>query len=608
MSDITGLGPQLERRAASPVLVGFAALLVLGLVACSTGDPGDAAGSGGQAIESTPGYGSEETSTATPQDFAGLPDAPWLTDVAAEAGLDFVHDAGLSAAKHMPETLGGGAGFADVDGDGWLDVYMVQGGPVEPTEGSERPPNRLYRGNGDGTFTDVTEGSGAGDTTGNGMGVCFGDIDNDGDVDMYVTNYGADVLLRNSGDGTFTDVTAESGIDNPAWGTSCGFADYDRDGWLDLYVTNYVDYRVDGGVICGSPGQPAYCHPDAFDGVPDILYRNRGDGTFEIVTEAAGVRNADPKQSKGLGVVWLDFDDDGWIDLYVANDSTRNFLYRNEGDGTFTEAGLTRGGAFNGAGQTEAGMGVDAGDTDGDGLEDLYVTHLDFETNTLYRNSSPGFLTDETELSGFGAPSMLKVGFGTNFFDLDNDRDLDVFVANGHIIDTIAQLNPSLTFEQSDQLYLNRGDGRFFDASTEAGPYFEKAFVGRGTALGDYDEDGDLDLLVANLDGQVVLLRNDVGHDTPSLRLRLLTSGGRDAIGARARLVAGGRAVVATVRSARSYLSGSDPRLYFGLGDDADTIERLEIRWPDGAEQTIPADALRLDETNTIHQREDDGS
>ncbi len=545
---------------------------------------------------------------STPEpDFGELPNSPWFIDVAAASGLTFTHEAGMSPAKHMPETLSGGAGFADLNGDGWLDVYMVQGGALEPEEGAQRPPNALFFGKGDGTFTDATKGSGAGDT-GYGMGVCFGDVDNDSDVDMHVTNFGPDVLLRNNGDGTFEDVTLAAGIDNPEWSSSCAFADYDRDGCLDLYVANYVAYSTDGGVVCGSPGQPAYCHPDAFDGVPDVLYHNRCDGTFEIVTAVAGVRNADPRQSKGLGVIWLDFDDDGWMDIYVANDSTRNFLYRNETDGTFSEAGLTFGGAFNAQGETEAGMGVDAGDTDGDGLEDIFLTHLDFETNTLYRNSVGGFLTDVTDAVGVGPPSMLKVGFGTHLFDLDSDRDLDIFVANGHIIDNIKTLNPSSSFEQSAQILINDGDGNFVDASARAGPYFQSAFVGRGSALGDFDNDGDPDVLVVNLDGPAVLLRNDVGQAVPTLSLRLLTDTGRDAIGARVRLIAGGRTSVAIVRSARSYLSGSDPRIHFGLGGDAAALERVEIRWPNGTEQTIPAAELLLDELNIIQQTEDDGS
>lgn len=630
-----------------------AGLSVVGL-GCGAGEPTEGAD---EARGAATGLGTESVAAGTPvagapppadpagsgqleSDVApppGLPDGPWLVEVAAATGLTFTHDAGMSPEKHMPETLSGGAALADFNGDGWLDVYLVQSGPIEASQaagaaggaadgegesagegdgqaGSEgdgdgiaphRPHNALFFGVGDGTFTDVTAASGAaGGPFGYGMGVCVGDVDNDGDVDMHLTSFGADVLLQNDGAGVFTDVTDRAGIDNAAWSSSCAFADYDRDGCLDLYVANYVDYAVGTDVVCGSPGQPAYCHPDAFSGVPDILYRNRcdGSGSFENVTERAGVRNAEPNQSKGLGVLWLDFDDDGWPDLYVANDSTRNFLYRNEGDGTFTEAGLVYGGAFNAEGKTEAGMGVDAGDTDGDGREDVFVTNLDFETNTLYRSSDGGFLNDVTEAAGLGGPSLPNVGFGTHLFDFDHDRDVDVFVANGHIIDNIQLINPSSSFAQRAQLMVNAGDGSYVEASAWAGPYFQSAYVGRGTALGDVDEDGDLDLLVINLDGPAVLLENAIGQDTPSLRLRLLTATGRDAIGAKVSVLAGGRATVATVRSARSYLSASDPRLVFGLGADAEAIERIDIRWPDGREQSIPAAELELGRVNVITQ------
>ena len=605
----------LQRESVVATFVGVIALApAIAVAGCSPSELSDQAipeqgGDSGATLtsESPLDVSSEAKPTAAEHASDALATSPWFTDVAAEVGLTFTHDRGSFGAKHMPETLSGGAGFTDLDGDGWLDVYMVQSGPVVPGTDQRRKPNALFLNNADGTFRDATDGSGA-DDTGYGMGVCFGDIDNDGDTDMHVTNFGPDVLLKNAGNGTFTDVTDGSGIDSPAWGASCGFADYDRDGCLDLYVVNYVDFSVADGVVCGSRDQPAYCHPDAFDGVQDVLYHNRCDGTFEIVTGAAGVQNTDPKQGKGLGVIWLDYDDDGWSDIYVANDSTRNFLYHNEGDGTFSEAGLIRGGAFNAEGKTEAGMGIDAGDVNGDGLEELFVTHLDFETNTLYRNSEGGFFTDVTDAVGLGPPSLLKVGFGTHLFDFDNDRDLDAYVANGHIIDNIAQYNPSLAFELPDQLLINDGDGTFVDASDRAGPFFSQALVGRGTALGDYDEDGDLDLLMTNNGGPAVLLRNDVGQSTPALHLRLLTASGRDAIGARVRLIAGGTASVTHVRSARSYLAGSDPRLLLGLGGDSEAIESLEIRWPDGAEQVVPGEALRLGELNTIRQAVTDGS
>ncbi|MEM7584158.1 MAG: CRTAC1 family protein, partial [Acidobacteriota bacterium] len=502
-----------------------------------------------------------------------------------------------------------GGGWLDADGDGLLDLYLVQSGPVP---GAEEDPvqagssNRLFRNLGDDTFEDVTAASGAGDA-GYGMGACFGDVDNDGHVDIYVTNYGPDALLRNRGDGSF-ESTSETFFAVGGWSTSCAFADFDRDGWLDLYVVRYVDFRLENHRPCGPPGQPQYCHPDVYEGVSDILLRNLGTGEtpegvrFEDVTQTAGVGVDDPAEAKGLGVVWTDYDDDGWIDLYVSNDSTRNFLFRNLGDGTFQEIGALVGAAYNELGVTEAGMGVDAGDLDGDGRLDLVVTNLDFETNTFYRNLEAGFFEDGTTRSGLGPASLERVGFGTVLLDVDLDGDLDLFIANGHILDNVAERNPTLSYAQPDQLFLNDGKARFDDASDRLGAAFTVRRVGRGAATADFDDDGDLDLLVTHSEDEAVLLRNELQSHHHWLGLRLRSRhGGRDALGARAWLAAGGRTWVDEVHSGSSYLSQSDPRLVFGLGE-VDSIEQLEIRWGDGERETIPGHTLSINAYNEIQQ------
>ncbi len=533
-----------------------------------------------------------------------------FTEIAADAGLDFRHVHGGSGERYMAETMGAGGGFLDADGDGRLDVYLVQSGPLPGFRDPTPQPNRLYLGSGGGRFRDVTAGSGAGDS-GYGMGACFGDVDNDGLTDVYVTNFGPDALLRNQGPTPaggvrFQDVTAAAGIDNPLWGMSCAFADYDRDGCLDLYVVNYVDFALDNHHRCGTRELPGYCHPDSYNGVPDLLYRNRcvaGEIAFEDVTAKAGVRNDDPDQSKGLGVLWTDVDDDGHPDLYVANDSTRNFLYRNLGDGRFRDESLLSGLAFNDQGRTEAGMGVAAGDVDGDGRLDLLVTNLDFETNTFYRALGAGMFEDATAQAGLAGPSLLKVGFGVALFDADLDADLDLMVANGHIIDNIALINSNLSYAQGDQLFENRG-GRFVEVSQAAGAYFRAAGVSRGLAAGDVDDDGDLDVLITECDGPARLLRNELSAGRRWIGLELKSRhGGRVAVGARARLVAGDRIQIAEVRAGSSYLAQSDPRLHFGLGDRG-TVDRLEIRWPEGQVQQIPGSRLRADAYNVIRQEE----
>ena len=552
-----------------------------------------------------------EPPTAAPSE---PPPAEWLTDITRQAGIDFVHAHGGSGERYMVETMGGGGGFFDFDNDGWLDIYLVQGGPLAATGEPSASGDRLYanRGQPSGTVPSFSDRSAAAAAApGYGMGACFADVDNDGFTDVYLTRFGADRLLRNDGGQRLVDVTEAAGIANPHWAASCAFADYDRDGCLDLYVVNYVDFSLDTHRPCVEDGLHVYCHPDVYDGVPDVLYRNRcggAAGRFEDVSRRAGVRNDDPGESKGLGVVWTDFDDDGDVDLYVANDSTRNFLYRNEGPGAggevgFRDVGVSVGAAFNDRGLTEAGMGTDAGDVDGDGRFDLFVAHLDFETNTLYHNQGRGLFLDATARSGLAAPSLRRVGFGVNLFDVDNDSHLDLFVANGHILDNISEQHPGLTYAQPDQLFRGDGSGTFELAGETAGAYFAQAFVGRGTAAGDIDNDGDLDLLVINNDQPPVLLHNRIGDRSQALILHLESRyGGRHAIGAKATLVTARRTQVEEVRSGSSYLSQGDLRLHFGLGQ-GQGIERLEIRWPEGEIESIEVESLAINAVNRIRQQ-----
>ncbi len=516
-------------------------------------------------------------------------------DVTEGSGIDFVHINAASGEKYLVETMCGGCGFFDYDGDGDLDVYLVNGAHLPGFRPGHKPINRLYRNNGEGagwTFTDVTGASGVGDS-GYGMGCVVGDYDNDGDLDLYVTNFGPNAFYRNEGDGTFTDVTAQAGVGDALWGSAAAFFDADRDGDLDLYVANYLDFTLENNKVCSGPrslGKRAYCHPDEYPGAADVLYRNEGDGTFKDMTREAGIYRPD---GKGLGVVCTDYDGDGDLDIYVANDSMENYLFANSGDGKFEEIGLLVGAAFNEMGQTEAGMGVDCADVDGDGDLDLMIGHLDSETNTLYRNEGDGTFTDVTASAGIGPPTLLSVTFGLVFLDVDNDGDADAFAANGHVLDNV-HLMP---YQQPNQLFENEGGGRFVDASARFGAGLSIARVSRGLAAGDYDNDGDVDLLVGNIADRPDLLRNEGGNGGSWLAVKLVggARGGqgsevrvsnRDGIGARVRVVAGDRAQVKEVHSGTSYLAMSDLRLHFGLGKQ-DRVDLVEVRWPSGVVDRI---------------------
>ncbi len=427
-----------------------------------------------------------------------------------------------------------------------------------------------------------------------GSEMCIRDsYDNDGDEDLYITAFGPNVLYRNNGDGTFTDVTREARVGDSRWGSSCAFADYDNDGDVDLYVANYLDLEMaKRDIWCGrhEEGFRTYCHPDNFAGAPDVLYRNNGDGTFSEVTREARVFNP---AGKGLGVVFGDYDNDGDVDLFVANDSVANFLYQNNGNGTFSEVGVLSGVAYNGQGQAEAGMGVDFADFNGDGLLDIFVTNFDFETNTLYRQGKGGFFTDVTDWAGLGEDREPYMGWGTKLLDYDNDGDLDLFVANGHLLDNVHLYSDVTTYAQSHQLFRQEEGGRFVEVSLDAG--LKLKGVGRGAAFGDYDNDGDTDIFIVHNGQRAVLLRNEGGNQNSWLMVRAVgTRSNRDGFGARVRVVAGTLTQMAEVRSGSSYLSQNDPRLLFGLGSNA-KADRVEVRWPSGLVESIEGvEARRL--------------
>ncbi|HVR29981.1 MAG TPA: CRTAC1 family protein [Thermoanaerobaculia bacterium] len=518
---------------------------------------------------------------------------PLFVDVAAESGLDFVHDNGATGEFYFPELAHAGAAFLDFDNDGWLDVYLVQSGPLPARPSTELNANRLYRNLGDGTFENVTATAGVGDR-GYGTGVAVADYDRDGWVDLYVTNLGANTLYRNDGPGadgliTFTDVTAETGVGDPGYSTCAAFFDFDRDGDLDLYVCNYLEWSPRAERPClGFNGRRGYCRPGEYPPQSDTLYRNDGAGadgrvTFTDVSRHAGMRAV---KAAGLGVVTADFDGDGWVDVYVANDQMPNHLWINAGDGTFREEALHRGAAINDLGLPEAGMGVATEDWDDDGAWDLWVVNLSGETNTFYRNLGGGefrILTDELRL---GAVSQPYTGFGTGFFDYDNDGHFDLFIANGRV-----NVGDDMEFDYAEPNQLLRGlpGGPFEDVSARAGPALALLEVSRAAAFGDYDNDGDVDILVANNDGPVRLLRNEVGSRSHWLSVQLMGLTGnfdRDGLGSVITIEAAGRIRRRQVQPAYSYGASNDPRVHFGLGQ-VDRIDRLHVTWADGTTQVL---------------------
>jgi len=536
-----------------------------------------------------------------------LPAGALFVDGSAASGLDFVHFNGMSGELYFCEMAGAGAALFDYDNDGDLDAYLVQGHMLGPGKSladalfQPRMPlplvDQLYRNDlevrPDGSralrFTNVTAQSGL-RAGGYGMGVATGDYDNDGWIDLYVTNFGSNQMWRNNGDGSFSDVTAQTGTDDPRWSSSAAFFDYDRDGYLDLYVANYVNFRLSNHKTCRTQsGRPDYCGPQSYEGVTDRLLHNRGDGSFEDVSGAAGMLS---EPSSGLGVVTGDFDADGWIDLYVANDERRNFLWMNQGDGTFRNEAMLAGCAVNAAGQAQSSMGVDSGDLDNDGDEDLYMTHIDNDSNTLYLNNGQGLFEDRTASAGLDLPTLPYTGFGTSFVDFDNDGWIDILAVNGavRILEEQAAAGSLHPLAQPDQLFRNLGRGRLVDVSGRAGAVFQLQEVSRGAALGDVDNDGDIDALVSNNAGPARLLINQVGQRRAWLGLRLVSAElKRDLLGAEARLYrSAGPVLQRRARSDGSYLSAKDPRVLFGLGAAAGA-QRVVVRWPDGSSEEFGA-------------------
>ncbi len=506
-----------------------------------------------------------------------------FTEVTRKAGIDFQHANAATGEKYLIETMGPGCAFLDYDADGYLDIFFVNGAAL-PGYAPERPlRNALYRNNGDGTFANVTRQAGL-EGGGYGMGVAVGDYDNNGFPDLYVTNYRSSLLYRNQGDGSFLEVAEVAHVNNKKWGASALFFDYDKDGLLDLYVANYLDYSLDNNIYCGTkPGFRSYCHPDEFEGVADVLYHNNGDGTFMDVSRAAAID--DPK-GKGLGVIAADLNDDGYQDLYVANDAVPNFLFFNNRDGVFWEVGPLAGAAYSGYGRAQSGMGTHAGDFNGDGKLDLLVTNLSNEGHTLYRNEGGELFTDVTFPTGVGPASLLLTGWGTAFFDYDNDGDQDIFVAHGHVMDTIELLNATVTYLQPLLLLENRG-GHFVDVTAESGEDLVRPRAARGASFGDYDNDGDVDILVANCNQRPSLLRNDGGNRNHWLALRPVgRQSNRDGIGVKVSLWAGGKVQRKELVAGGSYLSSHDSRLHFGLGA-ARVADRIEVTWPSGRTQLL---------------------
>ena len=521
-----------------------------------------------------------------------------FVDVTQEAGIHWKHVDGRSGQKYFMETLGSGAAFFDYDADGDPDLYFVNGAPLPGYVSQEIPTNCLYRNNGDGTFTDVTEKAGVGDT-GYGHGCAVGDYNNDGQLDLYVTNYGTNRLYRNNGDGTFTEVAESAGVTEPRWSTSCAFADYDRDGNLDLYVVNYIVFDINENPWCGlrEKGIRAYCEPDNFIAQSDTLYRNNGDGTFTDVTKTAGIYNT---TGKGLGVVWGDYNNDGAADIYVANDSTENLFYRNNGDGTFEEVGFMVGVALSENGAAENGMGTTFGDWNNDGWFDLTVTNYAQQTNTLYHNDADGFFTDATTTTKTAQRTYPYLGWATAFIDYDNDGYQDLFVANGHLHENLAELGQEGTYGQRNLLFRNNSNGTFTEISETLGPGMKLTDVSRGATFADYDLDGDIDIVVTNSNTAPRLLRNDGGNRKNWLQIRLTaTNGSTDAIGARVKITTGKLTQTREVRSGDGYLSQQDLTLHFGIGD-SEQVHSIEVQWQTGAKQfigSVPANqVLSLEE------------
>lgn len=519
-----------------------------------------------------------------------------FTNVGREAGLDSsTVFGGATSNKYLLETTGTGLAFIDFDNDTWLDLFIVNGSTLEGFAPDRAPTNHLYRNKGNGKFEDVTARAGLG-ASGWGQGACVGDYDNDGYDDLFVSYWGQNRLYRNRRDGTFSEVTRAAGLrnDRTRWGTGCAFLDYDRDGYLDVFVANYIDLDLataptpESG-LCRYKGVQVACGPPGLRGGKNALYHNRGNGRFEDVSDKAGITSA--SGTYGLGVSTLDFDNDGWVDLYVANDSNPSALYRNNHDGTFTDIGIRAGCAFSQDGKPQAGMGVAIGDYDRNGTMDIFKTNFAGDTSTLYANTGDGSCEDKTFAAGIGVNTRW-LGWGTAFVDLDHDGWLDLFLTNGHVYPEVIQLKTEAGYKQRKLVYRNLGNGRFLDVSERLGAPVTTPKAGRGAAFADFDNDGAVDVAITNVNDLPDLFRLTSDPANHWITLKLVGTPNQNAIGARVRLVAGGAEQWQEVRGGGSYLSQNDFRIHFGVGA-AERVDRIEVRWPDGRKETwtdVPVD------------------
>jgi enediyne biosynthesis protein E4 len=535
----------------------------------------------------SPGEVAAASPSPSPSPTPPRPSGPIeYTDVTARAGIRFKHNSGAFGKKYLPETIGAGCAFLDYDNDGWQDILLVNS-MNWPEQKGTKSFLALYHNNKDGTFTNVTGEAGLGIQM-YGIGAAIGDYDNDGNSDIYITCVGPNHLFRNLGNGKFADVTARAGVGDPGFSTSAAWFDYDNDGKLDLFVGNYVEWSIEKDIHCTLDNKnKSYCTPQTYKGQSATLYHNRGNGTFENVTQKAGM--GDPS-SKTLGVALFDYDSDGWLDLFVANDTEPNKLYHNNRNGTFTDEGIAAGVAFGAAGTARAGMGVDAADYDGSGRPSVIIGNFTNESMALYHNEGSGLFTDEAATSGIGKLSAQSLTFATFFFDYDLDGLLDIFAANGHVSDDIAVVQPNVKYAQAPHIFRNKGKKKFEEATAKLGRAIQRAVVGRGAAYGDFDNDGDLDLLITANNGPARLLRNENANQNDLLRIKLVgTKANRDGIGAKTSVkTSKGVKQEQMVRTGSSYASQSELPLVFGLGKPDDQLSlTIDIVWPGGQKETL---------------------
>jgi enediyne biosynthesis protein E4 len=541
-----------------------------------------------QPVSSASSTPSQPASNAGSNSAPSRPSGPiTFTDVTAQAGIHFRHNSGAFGEKYLPETMGSGVCIIDYDNDGWEDIFFVNS-KEWPGHGSDKSYPALYHNNHDGTFTDVTRQAGL-DIEMYGLGCAVGDYDNDGFDDIYITAIGGSHLFHNQGNGHFADVTARAGLADSGFPTGAVWFDYDRDGRLDLFVAHYVEWSLATDQPCLLDGKhKSYCTPEAYKGQSARLFHNLGNGRFEDVTKRAGIEDA---SGKSLGIALIDYDNDGWLDLFVTNDTQPNKLYHNKHNGTFTEEGAVTGVAFSDAGRARAGMGTDAGDYDNSGRQSLVIGNFTTESMTLYHNDASGLFTDQTAPSGIGPPSARSLTFGTFFFDYNLDGLSDIVAVNGHVADDISAVQPTLHYAEAPLLFRNLGNGKFEDVSNTVGAAFREPMVARGAAYADFDNNGDLDLVITTNNGPARLLRNDNANQNDLLRVKLIgTRSNRDAVGARVTLTTvNGTRLHAMVKTGSSYLSQSEFPLTFGLGKPGnDKFVDLEIFWPNGGKESIP--------------------